>query len=844
MKKIISLFLVIILLMTTFTFTASAAAKRENPKRAIAIVFDNSGSMYLPSDAKGDPNPQEQAYAWCRATYAMEAFATMMNDSDVMQIYPMHAIEVNGQQYSASNPLTITQKTASTIRSIYTPDPKATPIETISTARDGLVSLNADEKWLIVLTDGDTFYKGGKNLTDKTLSELEPTLQSCSEQVNVLYLGVGTKAIVPQIKDSKNQYFADKAESSTQVLEKLSAMCNMVFGRDTLPNVKDKISFDVSLSKLIVFVQGSGITDVKLGDKTPTVSSDMKYGTKGGGGQATGKFKIDETLQGVMLTYTDLDAGEYALSYGGTASSVVCYYEPDVDLVAEVLDAEGNAVNKDSELTAGTYTLAYHMVDKNGEPVNSTLLGKTKYKVTYSINGNEETVTADKAGSIELEMQPNDQIDVNFEVTYLDGYTITRTSADLGWPTGGLKFLPPPAGMLKAELSGGQSKYSLTDLPNGEKFRVTFIYNDAVCTSDQLDNVKVNAKVNNGKVGCVIDRDDEGYYVVLDYHETPLKTDCGNFELQVTGVYTNEDNLQTNMAVAKADFSIEDNSRTLEMSVDQDQSYYQISKIKDAKPIIIKLSFSGDPLTEEEMKKIKLSVESDIDVRLEPDYKNSCYKAYFDADNPPESDSYTLRFIATGTNEIGKKMAAEEEIESSFGVLPMWLRILLPILILLLIALLIWLYMRQPVLPKRIELSGVEYHVDGEPIPSKVPLRYTGAGKKKGDLRAFSPRCTTDSMAEQGITLELEAVSPRYVKSRQRKALVKVFRPKNAQHVLSLKIKSNNFIQDPEHPNKFVLATTGKPMAKPIELSNNSIVEIVSDTGTSSAFYHCKFVFK
>ena len=52
-------------------------------KRAIYVVFDNSGSMY------GDGNK-----AWSQATYAMEVFAAMMNyeSGDVMPGFPMHDI--------------------------------------------------------------------------------------------------------------------------------------------------------------------------------------------------------------------------------------------------------------------------------------------------------------------------------------------------------------------------------------------------------------------------------------------------------------------------------------------------------------------------------------------------------------------------------------------------------------------------------------------------------------------------------------------------------------------------------------------------------------------------------
>ncbi len=842
MRKIICLFLALLLLLGAAATVSAEKGSAKNPTRALAVVFDNSGSMYIHEKNK-DLGP-EQPYAWCRATYAMEAFATMMNDGDIMQIYPMHSIQVDGQTYSSKAPLTVTQKNASDIRKIYTPNPQGTPLASISEAYKGLEATTADEKWLIVLTDGSTFDSYSKEVTVKKLNE---ALTQCISTVNVLYLGIGPSAAIPSVSGN-NIFFADKADDSNKVLEKLSAMCNMVFGRDALPNVKNKVTFDVSMSKLILFIQGSGINNVKLGNASPVASNELKHSTLGGGGQAQGKFKIDTTLQGVMLTYADLDAGEYPLTFDGTASSIVCYYEPDVDLDAQVLDAEGNPVSTKTELTAGTYTLNYRLVDKNGDPVTSKLLGKPKYKVSYTINGETKTVDADKAGSIDLDMQPNDEFDVNFEVTYLSGYTITRSSADLGWPEGGLKFLPPPAGTLKAKLDGGQTKYSLVGLPEAEKFRVTFIYNDAVCTDDQLSRIKATAKVKGGNVDCKLDRDEEGYFVTLNYHNTPLETDCGNFELHVTGVYTNEDNLQTNIALAKANFTLTDDSRTLDMAVVLDQKYYQFSKLKKGSPVTLKLSFSGEPLTEDELKRIKITTDSGIALKLEPDYKNSCYKAYFDPENPPSKGSHRIKFTATGTNEIGREQSVDRRVKVTFGTMPQWLRILLPILLFLLLALLTWLYLKQPVLPRRINSSKKDesYTVGGDLITGSKPVRYSGGGKKTGDIKVTSVNCPFDNMATQGVTLYLEAVTPRYVfNAKQKKARVVKIQPINSANVLSLQVKTLTLVpnSDPDGPPGLVNSVTGQPM-KPFEISNNTHINIVSDTDENTAVYHCKLVFE
>lgn len=114
----------------------AAGGTREVKSREIAVVFDNSGSMY---DAGNT--------AWCGAGYAVEVFAAMMNEKDRLSVYPMWPVEAGGKKYSSSSPLTVTPADdLSVIRDMYTPEAWNTPIETITAASQGLASSQADEK--------------------------------------------------------------------------------------------------------------------------------------------------------------------------------------------------------------------------------------------------------------------------------------------------------------------------------------------------------------------------------------------------------------------------------------------------------------------------------------------------------------------------------------------------------------------------------------------------------------------------------------------------------------------------------------------------------------------------
>ena len=191
MKRFSIIFLSVTLLFMCILARAPMVyvSAETNNSRAIAIVFDNSGSMYDAGDQ-----------AWCRATYAMEVFASMLNTGDVLQIYPMHPITVGDKEYSMHNPFQITDAAqSSSIRDIYTKNAGGTPIESIDCAVKGLQSNQNKKKYLIVLTDGGTFSKNGYSLTkDRTKKELDNRIQeNAGKAMNVMYLGIGSDACVP-----------------------------------------------------------------------------------------------------------------------------------------------------------------------------------------------------------------------------------------------------------------------------------------------------------------------------------------------------------------------------------------------------------------------------------------------------------------------------------------------------------------------------------------------------------------------------------------------------------------------------------------------------------------------
>ena len=444
------------------------------------------------------------------------------------------------------NPFQITDTAqASSIRDIYTKDAGGTPIESIDYAVNGLQSIQNGKKYMVVLTDGGTFSKNGYGLSkDRTKTELDKRIQAnAGKSMTVMYLGIGSEACVPNTKES--EYFVKmQAVNTADVLSTLTNMCNLIFGRDTLP--KSRISgktmeFDISMSKLIVFVQGNNISDLKIkpengGSVGKSISSrQTKYSTKGAGDY---KSVADTSLQGMIVTYEDCAAGSYNIEYGGTATSVEVYYEPDADLEFIFTDTEGNNVDLNS-LYEGEYKVSFGMKDaKTGELISSDLLGKPHYEGGYTINGKKTAITHDgNSGEVPITLKMNDTFEADLTVTYLSGYTISKNSTDFGWPEGGVKVLAPPLGEFQAELTVSQDYILIKELDQTPAFIVDLTINGKKLTAEEFDTVALTVDCGGIAHTVTPEKEDSQYLIKLEPTEGIAE---GGYHINVDAKYLDE----------------------------------------------------------------------------------------------------------------------------------------------------------------------------------------------------------------------------------------------------------------------------------------------------------------
>ena len=492
MKKLISKLLVFIMLITLAVpagLISQAAEMQKSGARAIYVVFDNSGSMYGPGNM-----------AWSQATYAMEVFAAMMNydNGDQMKIFPMHDVTTDGT--GATSSITVSSiSDIAQIHNMYTPQPLGTPYTQVNTAANELAVLldsgNVAEGWLVVLTDGDFD-------SDLPATNLQTDLEQKAEMrdnMYVQYLAMGSD--IKTVADAKEEIglYSQKVENSSQVINELAVISNRIFERNEYTSLKNdgSLSFDIPLSRLIVFAQGSDVSINSLKNKEGSeINLESNYevscsSTDGGGltSFVTETPAKDTSLKGQVAVFSDTSAimeGDYTLDVAG-ADSVKIYYEPDVKFGAGIY--RGDDQVDASTIEGGTYSIRVGFINQlTGEFIeNTSLLGEPEYKLT--VNGEEYGLGGSSGAYQSVEIQADgDLLEISADVTYLNNYT---DHIDMSFQvcTLDMEVEAPKSAALK-EIPDGSGRMTVEATRNGEPL-----------TEEQWKNASVDVESKDSEGG-------------------------------------------------------------------------------------------------------------------------------------------------------------------------------------------------------------------------------------------------------------------------------------------------------------------------------------------------------
>ena len=378
----------------------------DSTSKVINVVYDDSGSMIYTEGKKVD--------TWCQAKYSMEVFASMLGQNDRMNIYVMSDYDdgpkgdgpyltLNGADGAAYN--------VNAVHNMLTAN-GWTPFETVEKAYEDLLNETADEKWLVVLTDGDVFQHGGNSVTMPS-EDIESFFAQKQTEINTIYLAIGEKAISIN-GNSSNNLFSMKAESNDQILNRITEICTQIFKMDKLEVSVEtgEFEFDVPMSELIVFAQGDGVSISSLsnenGNKYNGDNVDVKFSEVATSNTTNPNYQdplVDRGLVGCISTYRgEFDPGKYVVN-ATNVQTIEVYYKPHVDIMLYLVDENGEEIAYDDGVKAGRYTLEFGFVKPETKELlpTSELLGNIHYEAEIRNDKTGSVMQYDNGSTIELE---------------------------------------------------------------------------------------------------------------------------------------------------------------------------------------------------------------------------------------------------------------------------------------------------------------------------------------------------------------------------------------------------------------------------------------------------------
>lgn len=429
MKRILSWGLLLSLLL--FPFSAKAGAENAEadsaaPTRIIHVVYDDSGSM-IRTDGK-------LVDTWCQAKYAMEVFAALMGEKDAINIYVMSDFDSSAvaEPKLALRGASGQEGNVSQVHNMVTRAGN-TPFDSVRKAYSDLVNAQADEKWLVVLTDGA--FQG--------VDDINGFFAQKAGDIRVMFLGMGPNAAAIQENTAAGIYYA-KAATSKDILSEVTQISTRIFNSNRLDTTAaGRVNFSVPMQELVVFAQGANVQIGEItsagGKSYPASTSPVTVQYSEEAASNYPEFIVDQNLKGCLLTFRgDFPVGEYQIDVTG-ADTVEVYYRPDIEIAAYLYDGDGNEVTTLQNLKAGEYTISFGFVrtGTNERVEDLSLLGDVTYSAIVTRNGVEDSTLYTSGDKIFLE-EGGLQIDAtaryleyNYVKTHLDYSIYTDKAATL-----------------------------------------------------------------------------------------------------------------------------------------------------------------------------------------------------------------------------------------------------------------------------------------------------------------------------------------------------------------------------------------------------------------------------
>lgn len=523
-----------------------------NDNKVINVVYDDSVSMVKDDD-------DNYLKTWSQAKYAMESFVAMLDQNDILNIFEMSRNKETGANHKVViNGSTPASQRVQTVHEINTTQASGTPFSSVINAYQDLIKQQG-EKWLVILTDGE--------FQNVPAAGIENTLkQYTNEGIKVVYLSIGN---LTNSFQSSDNFYVEHATDGDDILNKVTAISNNIFQRNILPEAyfdaeTGKIKFDVSMKKIIVYIQGENVKINKLTAKDVKIKKQDAAEIKcseviplaSSGSIDASKVIKDDSLKGVIATFmadndetTSLPKGEYILDVPKN-KKVAIYYEPDVTIGVNLFK-DGKELVEGDEIEAGKYTIKGYCKDNvTGKISESELLGNFKIDAVIENNGNK--IEPDQDGYYYLE---KGTANINAKGKYLNYHNLNINR--------NLQITPKK---IPLKLNLEKESYQLKSLSKKDKsMLLTVTYDNQLLTEKQwlemaLPQIKtdeqVKFKVTRGQEVSTFE------IIPLNYNQDYNNTSTGEIEFTINASSKIDDYLAKGTKTAK--ININDNRSLIE----------------------------------------------------------------------------------------------------------------------------------------------------------------------------------------------------------------------------------------------------------------------------------------
>jgi len=493
MRKLMALLLCLVMMgasLTPLGMQAQAYATNQR-SRVIHVVYDDSGSMVRDGGVFLD--------RWGQAKYAMEVFAAMLGENDVMRVYYMSCFDTSVGGDIHADPLVVmsgsepARERVAKIHNTITTTAN-TPFDPVLKAFADLRNQTADERWLVVLTDGEFNRLYGEVNNNVDVEGYYSRFVGESD-VRIIHFAMGDDAATITADPSRNIFF-EHSRNDHEILGKVTYISNLIFNRNILPfsnEARHEFNFDIPMMELIVFAQGANVSIAGIvgdGSHGPVETVGVRYSEVAGENWRNNpNVIVSRNLVGVLYTFRDIPLGSYSLEITG-AETVEIYYKPVVNLDIKLFQ-DGAEIRGDP-IAAGEYQLYFGIVNEDGEFFQSSLLGLVSYTAVAANGGREIHITNGET----IHLAPG-ELTVNVRAQFLEINTAEsilrrRVSEDAPPP-------PPPSG-LDIEITAPNDEFTRRTLNDTGAFTVTIRHEGELLTEEQWRSMDLPVVTSNANV--------------------------------------------------------------------------------------------------------------------------------------------------------------------------------------------------------------------------------------------------------------------------------------------------------------------------------------------------------